>query len=780
MHDFDAPSAPRPLLLPSGLAPELQAGMRELLDNVRVRLAALEADREVKAARAKLNQEGKEQQKSAMTELEGIARSLGFGLRSVGGGVQTFPILHGKPVSAEQFEVLDESTKKSLTEAEDKLSAAIDEAAERVRKRSREIEEQNRALEERIVRDAVEGEAGPLLDRFGEIAEVRDWLLRTIAELVASVDDLTAPPPKKSKDEDEWQDPEIATRLLRFVVNVFVTHEPGEAGQENELVAESARASRSSFVGPAVPVVFEDNPTFANLFGFLERRVRFGALVSDFTRIRSGALHKASSGVLVLRALDVLSDPLAWDRLKRVLRARAVGHEDPIGPLGLYATTLRPRPCPIDTKIVLVGPHDLYAQLLDADPDFASLFRVKVEIPSDIDRTPEGITALDAHLVRIANRRGWGPARPQRARQGARFCLPPGRGRSQARPLRPADRGGPRVRDRDRRGAPARSAHGRQRSAAPDARPWSRARRACSPPPVLDSTRTPTVVTAHDVESAWQERRERTAGAERHLREMVVANEVLLETSGLRVGVINGLSVLSAGDVQFGHPMRITAVVSLGNEGVIDVEREASLGGSLHTKGVAILRGFMSWMFGQERPVALRAQIAFEQSYGEVEGDSASSTELYAILSAIAELPVHQSIAVTGSVNQLGEVQAIGGVNAKIEGFFDLCVARGLSGQQGVIIPKSCIAQLVLRDDVAAAIAAGRFQLFAVEKITQGIEILTTVPAGNRDENGRFPAGSVFGRVERRLIEIAERMRRADGAGEMMSGGEEPQDGENG
>ncbi|MBL8721201.1 MAG: AAA family ATPase [Myxococcales bacterium] len=778
VHDFDAPSAPRPLLLPSGLAPELQAGMRELLDNVRVRLASLEADREVKAARAKLNQEGKEQQKSAMTELEGIARSLGFGLRSVGGGVQTFPILHGKPVSAEQFEVLDESTKKALTEAEDKLSAAIDEAAERVRKRSREIEEQNRALEERIVRDAVEGEAGPLLDRFGEIAEVRDWLLRTIAELVASVDDLTAPPPKKSKDEDDWQDPEIATRLSRFVVNVFVTHEPGMAGEEGELVAESARASRSSFVGPAVPVVFEDNPTFANLFGFLERRVRFGALVSDFTRIRSGALHKASSGVLVLRALDVLSDPLAWDRLKRVLRARAVGHEDPIGPLGLYATTLRPRPCPIDTKIVLVGPHDLYAQLLDADPDFASLFRVKVEIPSDIDRTPEGITALDAHLVRIANRRGWGPLdRSARAKALDFACRLAEDGRKLALYVQPIEEALAfatviaEERRRDRRTGD---------SEVPPPPAVVEGTPSLPPPPVLDSTRTPTVVTAHDVESAWQERRERTAGAERHLREMVVANEVLLETSGLRVGVINGLSVLSAGDVQFGHPMRITAVVSLGNEGVIDVEREASLGGSLHTKGVAILRGFMSWMFGQERPVALRAQIAFEQSYGEVEGDSASSTELYAILSAIAELPVHQSIAVTGSVNQLGEVQAIGGVNAKIEGFFDLCVARGLSGQQGVIIPKSCIAQLVLRDDVAAAIAAGRFQLFAVEKITQGIEILTTVPAGNRDENGRFPAGSVFGRVERRLIEIAERMRRADGAGEMMSGGEEPQDGENG
>ncbi len=765
VHDFDAPSAPRPLLLPAGMGPDLAVAVRELLDAVRGRLASLEADREVKAARQKLNLEGKEQQKSAMTELEGIARSLGFGLRSIGGGVQTFPILHGKPVSAEQFEILDESTKKALTAAEEKLSSAIEDAAERVRQRSRAIEEAGRALEERIVREAGEAEARALIERFGDHPDVRDWILRMIAELVASVDDLTAPPPKKS--DDDGLDPEIATRLSRFVVNVFVTH----SGYETpELVAESARGSRASHVGPPMPVLFEDNPTFANLFGFLERRVRLGALVSDFTRIRAGALHKASGGVLVLRAIDVLSDPLAWDRLKRVLRARAVGHEDPIGPLGLYATTLRPRPCSIDTKIVLVGPHDLYAQLLDADPDFGTLFRVKVEIPPEIERNAEGIAALDAHVVRVANRRGWGPLdRSARAKALDYACRLAEDGRKLALYVQPIEEAlaFATVIAAERR---------RERRTGDSELPPPRdPTPSIPPPPSIDQLRVASIVTAADVEAAWQERRERSAGAERHLREMVVADEVILETTGQRVGVVNGLSVLSAGDVQFGHPMRITAVVSLGNEGVIDVEREASLGGSLHTKGVAILRGFMSWTFGQERPVALRAQIAFEQSYGEVEGDSASSTELYAILSAIAELPVNQWIAVTGSVNQLGEVQAIGGVNAKIEGFFDLCAARGLTGDQAVMIPKSCIAQLVLRDDVAQAICDNKFHLYAVERVAQGIEILTGVQAGVRDEGGRFPAGSVFGRVERRLIEIAERMRRADGAPDMMGPGPEDQ-----
>src|SRR5208282_2982765 len=250
------------------------------------------------------------------------------------------------------------------------------------------------------------------------------------------------------------------------------------------------------------------------------------------------------------------------------------------------------------------------------------------------------------------------------------------------------------------------------------------------------------------------ERRERAGSAERHIREITLRGEVALDTTGWRVGVVNGLSVFSAGDVEFGQPMRITAVVGIGREGIIDVEREAQLGGSIHTKGVAILRGYLAGMFGQERPLSLRAQLAFEQSYGEIDGDSASSSELFAVLSAIADVGIDQGIAVTGSVNQLGELQAIGGVCAKIEGFFDLCAARGLSGKQGVMLPTSNVQHLVLRGDVADAIAEGRFHLYAALDVAHGIELLTGLPAGERDAAGHFPSASVFARVERRLIEI--------------------------
>jgi predicted ATP-dependent protease len=268
---------------------------------------------------------------------------------------------------------------------------------------------------------------------------------------------------------------------------------------------------------------------------------------------------------------------------------------------------------------------------------------------------------------------------------------------------------------------------------------------------------------AEDVRAAWLERRERAGSAERHIREITLRGEVALDTSGSRVGVVNGLSVFSAGDVEFGQPMRITAVVGIGREGIIDVEREAQLGGSIHTKGVAILRGYLTRMFGQERPLSLRAQLAFEQSYGEVEGDSASSSELFAVLSALADVGIDQGIAVTGSVNQLGEMQAIGGVCAKIEGFFDLCKARGLTGAQGVLVPNANRPHLVLRDDVASAIALGQFHVYSVDRAAEGIEVLTGLPAGERDASGRFPASSVFGRVERRIIEIAEKLREAEG-----------------
>ena len=750
VHDFEHPEAPRPLLLPAGAGDALVAAMDTLIDKLRAEMPAITEVAEVRAAQTQLAHELETRNKAVITDLETTAKTLGFGIRAVQGGVQTFPILHGKPLSAEQFDVLDESTKHALGDAEAKLTREVEKAAQLVKQQTAKSEAVRDEAFSRAAEELVKSGTDALIEAFGPVireapggAELKVYLERVQRALMDDWEDLVdvsaaEEGSKGGDDGDERDDPEHATRLNRFRVNLFVDHEPGSPP----------------------PVLYDTNPTYPNLFGYLERRARFGALLTDFTRVRAGSLHKASGGVLVVRAADLMADPIIWERMKRVLRERQIGAEDPLGPLGLYATSLRPVPVPIRVRVVLVGSPDLYAALLEADADFAALFRVKVEVEPTIERTAQTMVRLDAYLMAMAREREWGAFdRPARARLLDLATRLAGERDKLALSLSPLEEtaafasalAAARATDELIEGAGAES--DRERPSA-GGRPF----RASIMPPLLS------VVSAEDIEAAWRERRARAGAAERHIRDLTLKGEIALSTSGHRVGVVNGLSVFSAGDVEFGQPMRITAVVALGREGIIDVEREAQLGGAIHTKGVAILRGYLGRMFGQERPLSLRAQIAFEQSYGEIDGDSASSSELFAVLSALADVGIDQGLAVTGSVNQLGEIQAIGGVCAKIEGFFELCAARGLNGKQGVMMPRSNLSHLVLREDVAKAIEQGRFHLYAVESVAQGVEVLTGEPCGERDAKGRFPASSVFGRVERRIIEIAERLREAEGA----------------
>jgi predicted ATP-dependent protease len=740
VHDFDHPEAPRPLTLPPGAGPALVRALDGLIDRLKEEIPTVVEGDAFKGAQAQLSGEFEAKNRAVIHQLESLAKSLGFGVRSVHGGVQTFPILHGKPVSAEQFDVLDDSTKRALTESEGKLAREVEKAAQLVRKQSAGFEAAREAAFSTAAATVIDGAMGELDREFGALGEdVKHWLERVHQALVEDWDDLVEmddEPEQEQRTPEERDDPELATRLNRFRVNLLVSHDPGS---------------------PA-PVVYDTNPTYPSLFGYLERRARYGALLTDFTRIRAGSLHKASGGVLVVRAADLLTDPIIWERMKRVLREQRIGAEDPLGPLGLYATSLRPAPVPLRVRVVLVGSPELYATLLDADPDFAALFRVKVEVDPLIPRTPRSLVALDAYLMAMASERAWGrfdrEARAQLLDLAAHLSADREKLALILSPLEETMAFASAL-------AAARASGERDAGLAsatePEGEPESPPFRASIAPPTLS------LISKSDIQVAWLERRERAGSAERHIREITLRGEVALETSGPRVGVVNGLSVFSAGDVEFGQPMRITAVVGIGREGIIDVEREAQLGGSIHTKGVAILRGYLARMFGQERPLSLRAQLAFEQSYGEIDGDSASSSELFAVISALADVGIDQGIAVTGSVNQLGEMQAIGGVCAKIEGFYDLCKARGLTGTQGVLVPRPNLPHLVLRDDVAAAIARGKFHVYAVEAAAQGIEILTGVPAGHRDASGRFPAASVFGRVERRIIEMAERLREAEG-----------------
>ncbi len=746
VHDFDRPEAPRPIMLPAGLGPALVAAMDALVERLREQMPSIAEADEVKKAQAQLSKELEQRNKQVVTDLESRARTLGFGIRAVAGGVQTFPILHGKPVSPEQYDVLDEPTKRALEGAEHGLTREVEKAARLVRAQSAKSEAKRDQAFSDAAAELIAAAMKELTDAFCEVwtrppagpvfsgEDLKRYFERVGKALVDDWEDLVEAPDERSEaDEspDGRDDPEHATRLSRFKANLLVSHEPGTPP----------------------PVLYDTNPTYPNLYGYLERRARFGALLTDFTRIRAGSLHRASGGVLVVRATDLLADPIIWERMKRVLRERRIGAEDPLGPLGLYATSLRPVPVPVQVRVVVVGAPDLYAALLEADADFAALFRVKVEVDPTIPRTPSSLVALDAYLMAMAKERGWGPFdRTARARLLDHATKLAGERDKLALMLSPLEET-----------AAFATAHASARGGA------RKARGDASEPDLHGLLRegrgrgSAVVVSGDDIEAAWGERRARAGSAERHIRELTLRGEIALDTGGYRVGVVNALSVFSAGDVEFGQPMRVTAIIALGREGLVDVEREAQLGGSIHTKGVAILRGYLGRMFGQERPLSLRAQIAFEQSYGEIDGDSASSSELFAVLSALSEVGIDQGLAVTGSVNQLGEIQAIGGLCAKIEGFFDLCSARGLSGAQGVLIPRANLPHLVLRADVADAVEAGKFHLYAVASVAQGVEVLTGIPCGERDEAGRFPASSVFGRVERRIIEIAERLREAEG-----------------
>ncbi|MCS6899881.1 MAG: AAA family ATPase [Myxococcales bacterium] len=684
------PSEPLILELPAGKGAALREALDASLRALSRRLSRLTQSEGLRAIERSLNLSLDTRSREAISSLEAQARDLGFGVRTINGVLRTFPILHGKPLSAEQLSALDEATRKELNQAEERLSEAVDAVAAQLNTLA---DETNRARDEAIQKAAealLQEELTLLRNTFAETPAALEFLDVLGEELRSGWRDLLDPGhPLYLQD---------APTRHRFGLHPLLLTSP-DAPPPTELLLA---------------------PTPRELFGYIAARSVRGTLQADFTSIRPGALIRCARGVLVLRALDLLRQPELWTRLRRVLLTGKVEIEPPEG------CNLQPRPIPVAPRIILLGTEEIHAEMSHGDPDFVALFPIKVEIEPIVDRSEASLHALDAYLTHLARRQGWLPLdRTARARLldlSTRLAEDRQKISLALLPLEETA------------------------NLASDA-----ARRAERP-----------LLSAADIDEAWNGRRQQRAGAALRALRQVTEGLVLIETHGRRVGVVNGLAVFSSADLSFGHPMRITAVVSPGTEGVVDVERESHLGGDIHTKGVAILRGLLSLLFGQERPLSLRAQITFEQSYGEIDGDSASSAEFFAILSALADVPFDQGLAVTGAISQLGEVQAIGGVCEKIEGFFDLCAARGLSGEQGVLIPAANLRHLVLRDDIARAIDEGKFHIYPISNVREGIEILSGIPAGERDAGGKFPAFSVFGRVERRLIELAERLRSSD------------------
>jgi lon-related putative ATP-dependent protease len=474
------------------------------------------------------------------------------------------------------------------------------------------------------------------------------------------------------------------------------------------------------------PIVIEDNPTYHNLIGRIEHRAQFGAMFTDFTQIRPGALHRANGGYLVAEAKNVLLNPLAWDGLKRALRNRRIKIEEMSQFYGLVATvTLEPEPIPLDLKVVLIGDERLYQLLYALDEDFRELFKVKAEFALRAhldDDLADSYARFVGDLCRRERLLAFAPDAAARVIEEA---------------LRYAD---------DQEKVTVRMAQ--VADLIREAAYWAR-------------QSTHDTVAAEDVQKAIDERMSRQEAAAERYRESIAEGSIFIDIQGEVVGQINGLSIIQAGNFAFGIPSRVTARTFMGRSGIASIDREVKMSGPIHDKGQLILSSYLASHFAQDQALTLSASLTFEQLYSGVEGDSASSTELYALLSSLADVPIKQNLAVTGSVNQLGQVQPIGGVNGKIEGYYDVCREAGLTGDQGVLIPRANLRNLMLREDVVEAVREGKFHIYAVSRVEEGIELLTGVPAGERDENGEYPEGTVYAKVRAKLQEYAAKIKRA-------------------
>lgn len=487
--------------------------------------------------------------------------------------------------------------------------------------------------------------------------------------------------------------------LTRYEVNVFIDNTEAKGA----------------------PVVFETHPTYNNLFGSIEKQVQFGALYTDFSMLRPGSLHRANGGFLIIKVLDLLRWYFSWEGLKRSLKTGRIQMEDLGEQLSLISTKiLKPEPIPLQVKVVLIGEPYLYHLLYSLDPDFPKMFKVKAELDDEMEREEGPISDYVRYIARYCRRKGLLPVHKSGVARlieyGAELT-----GRNFKLSLQLAE----------------------INALLEEANYWA------------GEEGSPLIKREH-LEKAIEEKINRSNLLEEKIREMIRLGDYRVETDGYRVGQINGLSVFPLGDYRFGRPTRITVNGSLGKEGLIDIERESKLSGNLHTKGILILGGYLKSTYAADKPLSLSATITFEQSYGFVDGDSASAAELIALLSVLADAPLFQGIAVTGSISQKGEVQPIGGVNEKIEGFFEVCRERGLTGRQGVIIPEGNVKDLMLKPKVVEAVKEGHFHIYPISHVEEGLEILTGKKAGVRKKDGTYPKGSLNYRIEEKLKKLNE------------------------
>jgi lon-related putative ATP-dependent protease len=723
VNNFQEPRKPRSLRLPAGGGVKLRRDMEHLIEELRTAIPLTFESENYRTRRQEIEEEFRERQESGLASIQRQAQERGLALIRTPMGLAFAPMRGGQVISPEDFQKLppeeQERTQANVSALQEELQKSLSQMPQWDRERRAKVKD----LDQEVAIYAVGHLIEELRRKYTDLPAVLDYLDRVQQDVMENLDEFrraaeAQEAPAALPADGAPRPPLMPTGTVffrRYQVNVLVDYS-GTSG---------------------APVIYEDHPTVQNLIGRIEHMSQMGALITDFTLIKAGALHRANGGYLILEARQVLLQPFAWEELKSALSSGEL-RVDILGQTlsPISTVSLEPEPIPLDVKVVLLGERLLYYTLSQLDPDFAELFKVAADFEDQMDRTSEThllYARMIATKVRQEGLRAFDRQAVARViEQSARLAGDAERLTTHVQSI--ADL----LREADYWAGEAQ--HG--------------------------------VVTAADVQRAIDAQIYRSDRVRERTQEEIQRGTILIDSRGATVGQVNGLSVLTFGQFAFGRPSRITARVRLGRGEVVAIDREVALGGPIHSKGVLILSAYLGARYAQDRPLSLAASLVFEQSYSGVEGDSASSAELYALLSALADLPIKQSLAVTGSVNQYGQVQVIGGVNEKIEGFFDICRAQGLTGEQGVLIPISNVKHLMLRHDIVEAAAAGRFHVYPVATIDEGIELLTGVPAGERNEHGEFPPGSVNQRVEAHLIALSEK-RRAFGAPETGSVGDE-------
>jgi predicted ATP-dependent protease len=686
--------------LASCRGPQLAEDLDDLVADARREIPRVFEGEQYQQRRAEIGRELVQKRAALFDEVRTLADRLGFAVEITETGVVTVPILEpGKPLTEEGFRLLPDEQQAELRVKMQEITRKTEEVLLGVRRLQRESHERLHALDREVVSFAVGHLLDALRTKYSDVPQIIQHLDALQADLVAHLDEFRS---TETEREDIPFLPAVAERAYdRYRANVLVTHNPSDGA----------------------PVVFEPNPTYYNLIGRVDYRASIAAMVTDFRMIRPGALHRANGGYLVLQARDVLLSPFAWDALKRALRECELRIENLGEQFSAFPTaTLKPEPIPLHVKVVLIGDLLTYSLLYQLDPDFPRLFKTKALFEPDMPRTDESMRALAMFIRSQVDGRG---LRPFGADAVALLIEHSGRlAEHQERLATRFEAIADLLVQSDHQARLSNAGH----------------------------------VEAHHVEQALDAQEHRLNFFEQRLQREIAEGTIGIDTHSQIVGQINGLSVFELADYAFARPCRITARVGLGEEGVVDIQREAKLSGPTHSKGVLTLNGYLLSKYAQKTPLALAARLTFEQTYGEVEGDSASSTELYALLSALADVPIRQGIAATGSVDQRGDIQAVGGVTTKIEGFFAVCQAQGLDGKQGVIIPAANIRHLMLKPQVTEAVAGGQFHVWAVHNVDEGIELLTGIPAGERQPDGSYLAGGMHALVQRRLAELATRL----------------------